>query len=370
MNLNGENNQEELDDIDSMFPSSDSLEKDMFFDNDDDNAGKPKIPVTIDLEKELGDLQTDIDDTEGNNTDDKPSLEGDSSLSLVSPLALSLREKGILQSLTEDQIKELKDVDQLLDAIVEDRNKHLKHNLNETQLKYLEALEKGIPEEEVKQDLTAEDAYNSLTDEDVAAEPKLQQQLVYNDLISKGIGKEKAVRAVNSFVKAGTLEEEAKDSLKSLQKNSKEALTLKIAQAKEKEAKEIESKQKEVADLKSSILTADEIIKGYKLNDTLKNKVFESMTKVVEVEGKRPLNVIEVERKKNPVEFDKKLHLLWHLTEGFSNFQNINDKQKTSAVNDLKTKLERGGTLGKGAKVPLSSDTQEFLSALRSEGFK
>jgi hypothetical protein len=368
MSLNGENNQEELDDIDSMFPSSDSLEKDMFFENDIEKQDK-KQPETIDLAKELEDFTTDTEDNEGKHIDGTPSLEGDSSLSLVSPLALSLREKGILQSFTEDEIKEFKDVDQLLDAIVADRDKHLKHNLNETQLKYLEALEKGIPEDEIKQDLTAEDAYSSLTDEDVVAEPKLQQQLVYNDLISKGVDKDKAIRTVNSFAKAGTLEEEAKDSLKTLQKSSKEVLAQKILNAKEKESKDLELKQKEVADLKSSILSADEIIKGYKLNDTLKTKVFDSMTKVVEVEGKRPLNIIESERKKNPIEFDKKLHLTWHLTDGFTNFQNINDKQKTSAVNDLKSKLERGGSLGKGAKVPISSDTQEFLSELR-KGFK
>lgn len=344
-------------DLDEEQPSSLNLES--------ENKASEK---NEELKKEIETFTLEESEDKGDDTE-KTTLtpEGNSSSpTLVSSLALTLRDKGVLTTISEDTIKEFKEVEELIDALVKDREDSSKAELTEIQWKYLDALKTGIPEDEIKQDLVAEEAYNSLTEEDIIESPEMQERIVLNDLISQGVAPEKAKKIVVNASSTGTLLEDAKESLVSLQEKSKKVLVEKTQRAKEAQAKAIEENKNKVSKLKEDILKAEEIIPGYKMSDTEKNATFEILTKVVEMDGKTPLNKIAAARKKDPVAFDKKVALLFHLTKDFSTIEPILQKTKTSAITTLKEQIAQGGTLkGKAAKAPLTESMEDFYAELR-----
>src|SRR3990167_11544664 len=364
---------ETTDELEDLFPASldslvDTKDSSLNLENTSDKKDELQEEVKDFLEEET----TETTETEGI----KPSHERvSSSPSIVSPLALALREKGVLTTIDEAKLKDIKEVYELLDMLVEDRKNSMFKELNDPQKKYLDALLHGIPEEEIKQDLQAEEAYASLSPEDLEGTDEkvinIQKQIVFNELISKGFTQEKASKFVKNSESTGSLAEDAKESLITLQEQSKKTLNEKIAKAKLAESEEVESRKTQVAKLKQEILAAEEFIPGYKVSENIKNKVFETMTTVVQMDGKVPLNAIAVERKKDPVAFDKKLAFLFQITNSFTDFKPLQQATKTSAINTLKEQIAQGGNLnGKASKAPLSTNTEEFLSILRKEGMK
>lgn len=312
-----------------------------------------------------------ITDEETADIDDKASTpEGNSSPSIALSLALALREKGVLTTIEEETFKDVKEIEEVIDLLVKDRETSMKLDMNDSQKKYFDALKVGIPDPEIRQDLAAEEAYNSLTAEDLADNDTLQQNVYLNDLLSQGLSEEKAKKIVANAVSTGSLLEDSKESLITLQEKSKQTLIEKTTKAKEAQKVQAEEAKTKVSKLKDDILKADELA-GYKLNETLKDKIFETLTKVVAMDGKTPLNAIAAARKENPIEFEKSMALFFHLTNGFKNVDNLISTSKTGAIKELKSQLEKNGLKeGKAHKAPLSTTTDNFLKSLKEEQIK
>lgn len=324
------------------------------------------------LKKEIEDFQLSLEDEEEEDNDGNTSShEGNnSSPSVVSSLALALREKGVLTTIEEDSIKNFKDAEELIEALVKDRENSSKAEFTEAQWKYIEGLRHGIPEEELKSDLYAEDAYNSVSKEDLEANEEMQKQVYFNDLVSNGITKEKATKIVTNAVNTGTLLEDSVDALSSLQAKSKEVINNKIAKAKQEQESNVQKAKEKVSKLKEDFLKTEEF-SGITLNEAQRTKAFELMTKVIETDGKNPLNTIYADRKKNLEDFEKRQAIVYMLTDGFKNLNLLAQKEKSKAVLDLKAKLEgENRKAGAARKVPLSTTTEDFLSFLRKEGVK
>lgn len=340
-------------------------------DTEKENKGS-KDTENEELNKEIEDFQLELEDGENEDNDDNTSShEGNhSSPSVVSSLALALRDEGILTTFEEDAIKEFKTTEELISALVKDREESSKKEFTEEQWKYIEALKNGIPEEEIKADLYAEDAYKSISKEDLEVNEEMQKQLYFNDLVSNGITKEKANKIVTNAVNTGTLLEDSVDALSSLQTKSQAALNNKIIKAKQEQEEHAQKVKEKVSKIKDDFLKTEDF-SGIKLNEAQRLKAFELMTKVVETSNKTPLNAIYADRKKDIEDFEKRQALVYMLTDGFKNLSKLAQKEKNKAVLDLKAKLEgEQKKSGITRKVPLSSTTENFLNFLRKEGVK
>lgn len=321
------------------------------------------------LKNELEQVQLELEEgeIEDNNTS---SHEGNnSSPSVVSSLALALRAEGVLTTIDEEKLKEFKDAEELIAALVKDREESSKSEFTETQWKYIEALRNGVPEEDAKADLYAEEAYSSISKEDLESNAEMQKQVYFNDLVSNGIPKERADKIVTNAVNTGTLLEDSTEALSSLQTKSKAALSQKIEAAKVQKENSIKENAAKVSKLKDDFLKTEEF-SGIPLNEAQRVKAFELMTKVVETDGKTPLNAIYADRKKDVEDFEKRQALAYMLTNGFKDFSLIKQKESNKAILDLKAKLAGEQKSGGARKVPLASTTEDMLSFLRREGIK
>jgi hypothetical protein len=356
-------------DVEDIFAAMDELENKENSSLEDFSNKEKTSEKNDELNEEIEDFVN--DDGEQEETDDNTSsLEGNSSPTIALSLALALRDKGVMTSIDEETVKGVKEIDEVLDLLVKDRDNSMKLDMTESQKKYFEALKEGIPDAEIRQDLSAEEAYNSLTDADLEENDTLQQNVYLNDLLSQGLSEEKAKKIVANAVSTGTLLEDSKESLSSLQAKSKVILSDKITKAKEAQAAQITANKEKVSKLKDDILKAEELA-GYKLTETLKDKIFETLTKVVEVDNKVPLNAIASERKKNPVEFEKRMALFFHLTDGFKDASVLVKKAQTDGVKTLKAQLEKNGLKeGVAHKAPISTSTQSLLKSLKEETIK
>jgi hypothetical protein len=355
-------------DIEDIFASmEENLDDSSLKDDNDNKTSNTKDELNEEIETFINeDEETEVINNEGI----KPSPEGNSSPSIALSLALALREKGVLSTIDEETFKGVKEVEEVVDLMVKDREASMKLNMNSSQKKYFDALTAGIPDPEIRQDLSAEEAYNSLTVEDLVESDQLQQNVYLNDLLSQGLSEEKAKKIVRNAIDTGTLLEDSTESLATLQEKSKVVLAEKVIRAKEAQAKSIEDSKNKVSKLKDDILKAEEIA-GYRLNETLKDKIFETLTKVVEVDGRTPLNAISAERKKDPIEFEKRMALFFHLTNGFKDVTNLKQTAQTNGIKDLKAALEKNGLkTGQAHKAPLSTTTESFLKSLKEEQIK
>ena len=296
-------------------------------DNLDESEDSEEVVEDEDLEEE------------GESTDE------DSSPNIYSSFASVLNEQGLLPSLNLDGETKIETVDDLASAFKSEINSQVKEYLLEKvgESGY-EALEKGVSLAEYQQYQDNVETLDNITEDTLSENVELSKKIIYQDYIAQGIDPARATRLLNKSIDAGedAIIEDAVESLNSLKLSENkrlEALTIERAEA----AKLAQAQQEKIDnDLKNSIYGKAEIIKGIKVNKTIQDKVYNSITKIV---GKSPDGIMEnqlmKDRRENPVDFDSKLYYLYEITKGFSDFSSIVSKSESKAISKLERELRR-----------------------------
>jgi len=157
-----------------------------------------------------------------------------------------------------------------------------------------------------------------------------------------------------------------KESLESLKIVESKRIA-QLAEIREKEAADRELAQEKIDnDLKNAIYNKKEFIEGVKVNKTIQDKVYSSITKIV---GKSPTGILEnqlmKDRRENPIEFDSKLYYLYEMTKGFKDFSSFNRKSETSAINKLEKELRR--TKFRDSGIPSYMSDPDSYNSLGTE---
>lgn len=77
------------------------------------------------------------------------------------------------------------------------------------------------------------------------------------------------------------------------------------------------------------------------LNDAQRKSLYSSMTTpVAKDQHGNPLNRIVAARMENPMEFELKLHYLFDITKGFSDFSKLTSKGKKDSVKEFEQAIE------------------------------
>lgn len=337
-----------------------------------------EINKTTDVDPES--IFAEDDDTQedvGSDEDSKNKENSTSKKSSTSPkntyssIAAALKNDGVLLNLEDEDIDSINTPDDFAEVI----EKEVTKRLDDSQRRMKEALDYGVAPEEVstfERTITYLDSLNedTISAEDEAGE-NLRRQLIFQDYVNRGFNQERAKKEMEKSFNAGTDVEDALESLQSNKEYFTEQYQDQIKEAKQVAEVEKKAIQKQADELKKNILNSESPYEGIKLPKDRRQKIYDSITKVVDkTKDGRGLNIIQKYEQDNPVEYKQKLATLFELTNGFKNFdvliQGKVNKETRSHLRELEHKLKNTPTYSDGRlKLANGSDDENSYQGLR-----
>ena len=306
-----------------------------------DDTGEPIDEPGNDLKNEISDFKAkegeeeeSVADEEDGTTDDEPPSDSSEKYSL---LASALLEEGVLPSLDEEKIKNIKSFSDIAEAVKEELRNNEYAGLNDAQKEYLKALDSGIPDSEFRSHKAKSADIEKITSEDLENNETLRFNLIKEDFLSKGYSEEKAEKLTQRSVELGEDLEDALEALEIKKNNIKEDFQKKVEAYQEKLKEQEKATQKQMETLKNIIFDEEKaLIPWHKHNKQFAQKVYDTITKPAgQTEDGRSYNAIMKAKMENPVEFEYKISYLYNLTDGFKNFDNLIKTAKTESVKKL-----------------------------------
>jgi len=287
-----------------------------------------------------------------------------SSSQTFTSLATALKEGGTFNSLSDEEVTNITDVASLLEAFDKQVKNNEFANLNAIQKEYLEALAAGTPQEAFAQSKANADQYSTISDEVLESRPALQEELIKRSFLAKGFDLEKASKYATMAMKGDDPIEESKEARNSLVAYEEEKLQEDIRTRKQKQLDAQAKADKDLADLKSKITDATEVIPGIKVNSTTRDKIFQSMITPTKINDGTPLNEV-MEKYASDPEYKMKLHALDVITKGFKDFSSFTKASKTTAVKALEDTLNNSaGNIINGSNMRSGTVTSTSQSEM------
>ena len=253
-------------------------------------------------------------------------------------IASALVEDGVLPDLDEEFVKGIKSPEDLAEAI----DKQVNARLDETQKRINAALNAELEPDEIRQYEAVLGNLEKITEDAIKDESdkgeNLRKQLIYQDLINRGFSKERATREVKKSFDSGSDIEDAKDALESNKSYFKKQYDDLIKEGQEEAENEKKRVKKEAQDLKKQMLEDKEIFEGIAMDKATRQKAYDNIAKpVYKTEDGEYLTAIQKYETENPVEFRKKLGVIFTLTDGFKNLDMlVKGKVKKEVKNSLR----------------------------------
>lgn len=310
------------------------------------------------------------DKPESVGSEDNKEQEGTSSKEGTSPnfyssIAKTFAEDGVFQDLNDEALSKVNDAESFIDLI----EKQIQSKLDEKQRRIDEALNAGIEPTQVQRFESNMKVLNSITDEAISEEGEkgenLRKNIIYEDYIQKGFSKERAIKAVERSITAGTDIEDAKEALQSCKDQVTKAYNDAIKEAKEEKANEEKELREQAEALKKSILSDKKPFGDLELDKNTRQRVFDAISKPVftDPETGDKLTAIQKFEADNHNDFMKYVGLTYVLTDGFKSLDGlVKGKVKKEIGKGLK-ELEH--TLNNTARN--SNGTLKFASGVGSD---
>lgn len=256
-----------------------------------------------------------------------------------SSIAKALKEEGIFPDLEDDVANKIQSPEDFAEAI----ENQIQARLDERQRRIDKALNVGIEPDEVKRYENTLNYLNSLQDNMIADESdkgeKLRQQLIYQDFINRGYGKERAQREVQKSFNSGTDLEDAREALASNKEFFQTEYDSLIKEAQEEAQREVQERKKQAEDLRKSILEENMVFGDLSLDKGTRQKIYDNISKPIykDPETGEFFTAIQKYEMENRIDFLKNLGLLFTLTDGFKNLDGlVKGKVKREVKKSLK----------------------------------
>lgn len=321
-----------------------------------------------------------IESKNNKDIDDKTPSEDKSVPSTpLSSLVSTLVDEGVLPSLDEEELGEIKSASDLI-AII---NKQVKSNefadLTEDQKEYLTALRSGVPNEAYRQQKSIESQYNNIQESNLESDDSLELRklLIKQDFIIKGYDEATATKYSDRSVNLGEDVDDSKAALKRLQEYQKQTTGNLLKEAEESKKAVEKAAEERLTTIKDKIKSTDEILPSMKINTKSKDKVYDLLTKAAGQDSNgNPVNAI-VNSMINDQEYLIKLAYLHHITEGMTKWDKIVSTSKSAAINKLDEQLKKeefarqtadtnSGATGSRATKGTKSIADDILNAFGS----
>ena len=324
------------DEIENLFSEEEETQKTPQ-NNDGDNSEENKndkdneTTEVIDVDNLFTDLPESVGSGKENNTGDREDTysekgkDASPNKHFYSSVAKALKEEGIFQTLEDNEVEEISSAEDFAEAV----NKQIHSMLDDRQKRIDEALNSGVSISDIQRCEKALEFFNSLQENDIIDESgkgeKLRKQLIYTDFINRGYSTERAQREVQKSFSSGTDIEDAKEALTSNKEFFQTEYDNIIKEAKEEEQKEVEKRKKQAEVLKKSILEDTKIFGDLQVDKVTRRKIYDNISKPVykDPETGELFTAIQRYEMENRTEFLKNIGLLFTLTEGFKNLDNL-----------------------------------------------
>ena len=277
-----------------------------------------------------------------------------------SSIAKALREEGIFQNL-DDEVN-ISSAEDFAKAMRDE----ITAQFDERQRRIDEALNAGVEPLEIKRYENTLGYLNSLQDSHLADESekgeKLREQLIYQDFINRGYSKERALREVKKSFNSGTDIEDAKEALISNKEFFQNEYDSLIQETQEEEKREIQRRKEQAEQLKKSILEDDKVFGEIQVDKATRKKVFDVISKPIykDPDTGELFTAIQKYEMDNRTEFLKNLGLIFTLTDGFKNLDNLVKNKVRKEVKKGLKELEH--TLNNTART--SDGNLRFVSGI------
>lgn len=295
---------------------------------------------------------------EGDGQDDSPNN--------FSSFAAVLNEQGLLPTLDLQKTK-INSAEDLVNAVKAESDRQAKsYIIAKIGEAGYEALEKGVTLQEYQQHQENTNVLENINDEVIESDLEVSKNIILQDYINQGISEDRALKILKKTVDLGddAIIEEAKESLISLKLTQEKALAKLQAQREKEREADIAQQEAIDNDLKNSIYSTKEIIKGIKVDKGTQEKVYKSITQVV---GEGPNGVMENklmrDRREDPINFDTKLYYLYEITNGFKDFSKLMSKTQSKAMNLLEDSLRQSSFQSQGDQPAFMEDPDSYTGS-------
>lgn len=296
--------------------------------------------------------------------EDTTSKEG-TSPNFYSSIAKTFAEDGVFQNLDEEALSKVSDAKSFLDLV----EQQVQSKLDEKQKRIDQALNAGIEPTQVQRFENNMKILNSITEDSISEEGEkgenLRKNIIYEDYIQKGFSKERAIKAVERSIAAGTDIEDAKEALQSCKDQVNKAYNDAIKEAEEEKANEEKELKEQAEALKKSILSDKKPFGDLEIDKSTRQRVFDAISKPVftDPETGERLTALQKYEADNHNDFIKYVGLTYVLTDGFKSLDSlVKGKVKKEVGKSLK-ELEH--TLNNTARN--SNGTLKFTSGVSSD---
>ena len=296
--------------------------------------------------------------------EDTTSKEG-TSPNFYSSIAKTFAEDGVFQNLDEEALSKVSDAESFLDLV----EQQVQSKLDEKQKRIAQALNAGIEPTQIQRFENNMKILNSITEDSISEEGEkgenLRKNIIYEDYIQKGFSKERAIKAVERSIAAGTDIEDAKEALQSCKDQVNKAYNDAIKKAEEEKANEEKELKEQAEALKKSILSDKKPFGDLEIDKSTRQRVFDAISKPVftDPETGERLTALQKYEADNHNDFMKYVGLTYVLTDGFKSLDGlVKGKVKKEVGKSLK-ELEH--TLNNTARN--SNGTLKFTSGVSSD---
>ena len=323
-----DNSDEDVNDEENNDETTETIDSDKLFDEESEGVGSEKEDINIEEGEET-------EPDEGNGTSPKAKF--------YSSIAKALKEEGVFPDLDDDDTKSIKTPSDFLNII----EKQIQEKFDERQKRIDDALNAGVEISEIKKYENTLNFLNSIDDNTISDESdkgeKLRQQLIFQDYINRGYSKERAQKEVQKSFNAGTDIEDAKDALDSNKDFFKKEYKSLVDSAKLEEEKAVNERKEQAEKLKKSIMDDDKLFGELKIDKGTRAKIYDNISKPVykDPETGDFLTAIQKYEMENRTEFLKNVGLIFTLTNGFKNLDNLLKGKVKKEVNKGIRELER-----------------------------
>lgn len=249
---------------------------------------------------------------------------GSSPKNPYSSIAYAMYEEGVLSTLSEDDLKDVKDGQSLVAVM----DKYVESRFDEQQKRVLDALNVGIEKTTIQQYESTIQALDNVSSENLEAETaegeNLRKAVIYQYYIDKGESQERAQKMVDRAFSSGTDVEDAKDFIEELKTSTKEKYAALIEEGKRQAQEAKKQQEAALTKAKKTILEDENILGGIAVDKVTRQKALDYWLKPVH---KKEDGTYQSELQKyateHPDEFQMKIALLFAMSDKFKSPEKI-----------------------------------------------
>jgi len=292
---------------------------------DDSKEEKKETTEVVDVDNLFTEKPESVGSEEDNKGKEGTSSKEDTSPNFYSSIAKAFVEDGVFQDLNDEELSKVTDAESFRNMI----EQTIQSQLDERQKRVDEALNVGIEPTQVQRFENSMKILNNITEDAIAEEGEkgenLRKNIIYEDYIQRGFSKERAIKAVERSIAAGTDIEDAKESLQSCKEQISKSYNDAIKEAKEEKAREDEELKEQAEALKKSILSDKKPFGELDLDKKTRQRVFDAISKPVFTDPKTGERYTAIQKFEadNHNDFMKYVGLTYVLTDGFKSLDGL-----------------------------------------------